>query len=132
MLGVLGEWCFATLAGSEFDASVHPRSWVRGQDRDLDTTYGGVRIDVKTTDYPHGRLVVSPWKGKSGDAYIYALMVLIARQPVIVEFKGFAEQKMVRGFPANLGHGSTFAVPQSHLLEWWMLNTPDDKESRHA
>lgn len=116
ILGAGGEWAFARLAGCAFDYSLAPRSHQRGEDEASDTVLDGHVIDVKTTDYRTGRLVVAPWHGES--EAIYALMVLIERTPPTFEFKGFAERVTAALNLTDLGHGPTFAVPQKQLLDW--------------
>lgn len=131
MLGAGGEWAFTRLASATFDETIHPRSHARGEDAG-DCMFNGVPIDVKTTDYQTGRLVVAPWrKGAGGDA-VYALMVLVERKPPTFEFKGFADQATVEKFATDLGHGPTFAVPQSELLEFWQVDALCPQCDEHA
>lgn len=121
MVGAAGEWAFAQLAHSEFDQTISPRSYLRGEDAG-DTMFRGVCVDVKSTHYTTGKLVVAPWRGQGdGGGCVYALMVLTDRNGPTFEFKGFANADLVRANPADLGHGPTFAVPQRNLQEWWAV-----------
>ena len=71
-------------------------------------------IDVKTTNKPHGMLLVGVWKSRSIPSY-YALMV--GEMPTY-EFKGFfpGEEVFKPENIVNLGHGETYGISQDRLI----------------
>lgn len=120
MVGAAGEWAFARLANTDFDSTISPRSYLRGEDRG-DTIYRGQAVDIKSTHYTTGKLAVVPWRGDKGDQFVYGLMIMVDRNGPVFEFRGFATPDLVREHETDLGHGPTFAVPQSRLLEWFSV-----------
>ena len=79
-----------------------------------DVNLNGVKIDIKTTHYATGRLLVAPWK--SDDIKYYALMV--GKFPLYT-FKGFSnyhtivqEENLI-----NLGHGEVYVLGQDRLRD---------------
>jgi len=129
MIGCGAEFAFAHLIQSNFDETIEPRSVARGEDEG-DTAYRGIKIDVKGTHYPNGKLVVAPWHQGRDQGTIYALMIMTDRTPTFV-FKGFALPNFVYQFPSDLGHGPTFAVPQERLAEWWHLDAFNPRCQEH-
>lgn len=75
---------------------------------------GGVKVDVKTTPYETGRLLVAKWK--TGDVDCYALMT--GTMPVYT-FRGFISKKLALQDSniRSLGHGEGYVIEQSTLLE---------------
>jgi hypothetical protein len=70
--GTGGECGFCRMFGTKFDDSIRPRSSVNGTDHG-DTVLHDLTIDVKTTHWATGRLVVGHWKNSSID--LFALMI---------------------------------------------------------
>lgn len=110
--GFGGEFAFCKLF------NVMPDFWVKNPNTDL-PKYDvklpcGLKIDVKTTKYETGRLVVAKWK--AGDVDCYALMT--GTMPTYT-LRGFftKEATMKDCNLQNLGHGEGYVVPQALLLE---------------
>lgn len=120
MVGAAGEWAFAKLGGTVFDDTISPRSFLRGEDRG-DTTYRGAPVDIKSTHYTTGKLAVVPWRGQSGERFVYGLMIMTSRDGPTFEFRGFADAVTVKSHPSDLGHGMTYAVPQKFLVDWFLI-----------
>lgn len=74
----------------------------------------GIKVDVKTTPYDFGRLLVAKWK--SGDVDLYALMTGLL--PTFT-FRGFATKELAldKGNLRCFGHGEGYALEQSELLD---------------
>lgn len=72
-------------------------------------------IDVKTTNKPHGMLLVGVWKTRSIPAY-YALMV--GEMPTY-ELKGFfpGPEVFKPENIVNLGYGDTYGISQDRLFK---------------
>ena len=106
--GVGAEIALARILNVYPDLTLEPR---RGGG---DLTVAGVTIDVKTTRYPHGRLVATLYK-QPGDVEVYALMV---GQMPHYTLKGFctADHLFAMQHIINLGHGPLRAVEQTDLL----------------
>lgn len=110
--GVSGEFAFCRIFDVEPDTSIYPRNAKRDKgDTVLDD---GTVVDVKTTHYPNGKLLVVPWKVANSKADYYGLMV--GAFPTY-EFKGFIhrDDMLQSKRLKNLGYGDTFAALQSEL-----------------
>ena len=85
------------------DFSIHPR---KSDSNDYDCKmHDGTTIDVKTTKYKTGRLLVAKWK--STGSKVFALM--IGEFPAY-QFKGFClrEQAMSDKYLKDMGHGEAY------------------------
>jgi hypothetical protein len=78
--------------------------------------HSGIRVDVKTTKYPNGKLITPIWKKKIS-VELYALM--IGTFPAY-KFAGcirgdelFKDENII-----NLGYGDTYAVFQDKLIKY--------------
>jgi hypothetical protein len=81
----------------------------------IDCTYNGKTIDVKTTPYTSGKLLSRPeHKGKSAEAFV--LLTGTPEDGYIYRGWFLAADLFQDKFLTDLGHGSTYAVPQ-HLLK---------------
>jgi len=107
VLGFGGEVAFAKLFNVYPDFEIGPR---RGS---ADCLRFGERVDVKTTTYPHGRLIAVSRKRELA-ADVYALMVV---EWPTYRFAGFAraDELLVPARVVDLGHGDTFAAEQEML-----------------
>jgi hypothetical protein len=72
-------------------------------------------IDVKTTNKPHGMLLVGVWKAKYLKPAYYALM--IGEMPTY-EFKGFfpGSEVFKPENIVNFGYGDTYGISQERLI----------------
>ncbi len=107
--GIGGELAFCKLFNIYPDLSLE----LKAGDRDRgDAVLLGHYVDVKTTSYSSGRLLVVPWK--KGEMEFFALMT--GKFPVY-QFRGLAsrEELMQESNLTNLGYGSTYALSQSDL-----------------
>jgi len=108
--GVAAEIAFGRMRNLFPDLSIGPRSG--GPDfigRD------GSGIDVKTTTYDDGQLIATP--KKAGDDGVDWYVLMVGTFPGPYEFKGYASREELF-LPENLtdlGHGPTYALPQSAL-----------------
>ena len=104
--GISGEIAFSKLFNIYPDMNTNERS-------DYDAVIMGERIDVKTTKYPNGRLLVRKEK-KDHPADWYALMV---GQFPVYELVGFAKSEAVfqRENLMDLGHGMSYGVSGKSL-----------------
>lgn len=86
-----------------------------GERRDYDARVGEATVDVKTTIYPNGRLLVKASKA-SHPAEWYALVT--GKFPGPYRLRGLAPRDMVMrdAQVQDLGHGPTYAVAQSDLI----------------
>jgi len=107
LYGFGGELAFAKLFNVYPDFDIAPR---RGS---ADCERFAERIDVKTTIYPHGRLLALPRKRELA-ADVYALMVV---DWPTYRFAGFAraEELLQPWHVIDLGYGNTYGVTQDAL-----------------
>lgn len=86
-----------------------------GERRDYDALVADVPVDVKTTIYPHGRLLVKASKS-THPADWYALVT--GKFPGPYCLRGFAHRDMVMRDEQlqDLGHGPTYVVAQADLM----------------
>jgi hypothetical protein len=111
--GFGAEFAFCKLFNVMPDFSIQPR---KSDEFDYDCKlHDGVKIDVKTTKYKTGRLLVAKWKSSGSDAF--ALM--IGEFPTY-QFKGFCsrERAMSEKYLKDMGHGEAYFVEQEDLLEY--------------
>ena len=89
------------------DFSIEPRSGGK------DFEHMGVRFDTKETSYPFGQLLATMGK-RVGDVDVYVLM--IGKLPTY-RFAGCAKasELLLPERITDLGHGDTYALPQSDL-----------------
>jgi len=107
--GFSAEIAFCKMMNVYPDLSLGPRKY------GVDAVSGsGWRIDVKSTTWPNGRLVVAPWKKDDEEVQMYALMV--GRFPNY-RFAGFHEAEVVTKEEnlTDLGCGPTYAMEQQDL-----------------
>jgi len=109
--GIGGELAFCRLVNVWPDVSISPRKG------GADCLVRDKRVDVKTTTYETGRLVVVPGKGRE-DADIYVLMVGTFPGPYRVAGWAYASEVLMAERLTDLGHGPTYAVPQDELRAW--------------
>ena len=111
--GFGAELAFCKLFNCYPDLSIEVRSSKAGTDR-YDVEYNGWLIDVKTTIYPGGRLLVVPWKNEGAPPDYYALMV---GQFPTYTFKGFlkASEMLQERRLGDLGRGPTYIAEQREL-----------------
>lgn len=112
--GIAGEFAFCKLFNLFPDMLTHARSAQAGEDFGDAVLHDGRRVDIKTTHYPHGRLIVASWAKPVVD--LYALMIGVYPD---YEFKGFiAAREMVRESRlTDLGRGPSFVADQAELEE---------------
>jgi hypothetical protein len=111
--GFGAEFAFCKLFNLMPDFSIQPR---KSDEFDYDCKfYDGTKIDVKTTKYKTGRLLVAKWKSSGSDAF--ALM--IGEFPTY-QFKGFCsrERAMSEKYLKDMGHGEAYFVDQEELVEY--------------
>ena len=111
--GFAAEFAFCKLFNVMPDFSIQPR---KSDENDYDCIFpDGIKIDVKTTKYKTGRLLVAKWKKSGSDAF--ALM--IGEFPNY-EFKGFCsrDRAMSNENLKDMGHGEAYFVDQEHLSEY--------------
>ena len=110
--GVAGEFAFCKLFNIYPDFTIRARSKKAGDDDGDASMPDGKRVDIKTTHYAHGNLVVVPW-AEPGD-YLFALMVGVFP---VYEFKGFMEAREILKDErlTDLGRGPTFVASQREL-----------------
>lgn len=77
-------------------------------------THHGDRVDVKATRYKNGKLVVARWKA-SGEVDCYLLVIGTFPTYRIAGFVS-SDEALAPHRRTNLGHGPTYAVPQSDLI----------------
>jgi hypothetical protein len=108
--GIAGEFAFCRISGLLPDTTVHIRSYLSDSG---DVVYAGIKIDIKTTKYANGRLLVPTWKAEQS-AHLYALMT---GEFPSYEFRGFIKAKDIirRDHVVDLGYGNTFAANQKEL-----------------
>lgn len=108
--GAGSEIAFCRLFNVFPDLEIAPRSSLDDEGDAL--LRDGRRVDVKSTRYKSGRLIVAHWKADTVDAY--ALMV---GEFPSYRFCGLisAEQAAEARFTADLGRGKCQAVPQAAL-----------------
>ena len=111
--GFAAEFAFCKIFNVMPDFSIQPR---KSDENDYDCIFpDGIKIDVKTTKYKTGRLLVAKWKKSGSDAF--ALM--IGEFPNY-ELKGFCsrERAMSSEHLKDLGHGEAYFVDQEYLVEY--------------
>ena len=108
IIGFSGELAFAKMA------NLFPVTNTDGP-TNFDIIVNGKKVDVKTTNRDNGQLLVRPaHKGKSADAFV----LLTGTMNNGYTYRGWmnAEEVFQDENLTNLGHGSTYAVPQ-YLLK---------------
>lgn len=105
--GLVAEIAFAKMMNVYPDLSVYPRHG------GVDAVVNGIRIDVKSTRYPHGHLVAVI--GKESDAV--DRYVLGHVNDNMVRFFGWAtsDELIRQENMKDFGHGSGYALPQQQL-----------------
>ena len=108
--GLGGEFAFCKLFNLYPDISVEPHKEDTG-----DCGTHGKRIDVKTTQYENGNLVIVPWKDISKIDY-FALM--IGTFPKYT-YKGLmsSDQAKIDENLTDLGHGKVYLIKQDKLIQ---------------
>lgn len=73
----------------------------------------GLKVDVKTTTYPNGRLIVAPWKDVDAvDAYV----LVVGEFPTYRIVGAMESYRLVRPHRMkDLGHGKVFVATQDEL-----------------
>lgn len=110
--GFGGEVAFCRLYDIEPDFSIQPRSSASGTDYG-DCILNGKRVDVKTTEWPNGRLIAPRWKRIDVDYFV----LMVGAFPTY-ECRGFiAASDLIRPERLmDLGRGPTYAASQSDLI----------------
>jgi len=110
IIGVLAEDAFERLSGLPMDR----RAKKSGDDGADFLTAGGLRVDIKATPEPNGRLMVK--MQRAGKAHIYVLAI-VNRETRQVTFKGWAYQNdFAPEKKHEKHHGVTFcAIEQKDL-----------------
>ena len=106
--GAAAEFVVCKALGTWPELSITP-------DKGYDTKYNGLTIDVKSTTVESGRLLVRPEKQDS-PADWYVLVTGTFPGPYMI--RGFMHKNDLfkPDYLTDLGHGPTYAVPQSHLI----------------
>lgn len=110
--GLAGEFAFCRLLDIEPDTTIHPRA-SRTDNGDL-SLGDGTKVDVKTTHYPNGRLLVVPWKVRTVDLYV----LMVGTFPTFRYTGAMEIEEMLK--PSRLGsmgYGETYIAAQSELKE---------------
>ena len=104
--GMLAELCFAKAANVWPDLGLSPRSGSH------DAMFRGMRVDIKSTRYPNGRLLSTLKANKDIDMYVLAII-----QEDRVIFPGYALAKDLIDDKniTDLGHGKGYALTQDQL-----------------
>lgn len=107
--GFAGEFAFCKLHNILPDFSINVR---RTNANDYDAILENKKIDVKTTEYPTGKLVAVEWKNDNVD--LYALMT--GEFPKYT-FRGFMRREELRRPErlGTLGRGPTYIARQEEL-----------------
>lgn len=109
--GIGGEFAFCRIFGLEPDQTIAPR----GTKTDKGDVWlpNGTLVDIKTTHYRTGKLLVPTWKQDSKIQY-FGLMV--GTFPIF-EFKGWIEREniLTEDRLLNLGYGLTHYATQEEL-----------------
>lgn len=103
--GLGGEFAFCRLFGVEPDMSIGPRQG------GADAIINGKTVDIKTTSYERGVLILSPAKNVA-DVDYYALMVGIFPT---YRFAGVIEAVEIFHHRIDLGYGPSYGVSQGSL-----------------
>jgi len=115
--GFGAELVFCKLFNRYPDLSIEPRTSKEDQgDAIVQLMQSDVKVDVKCTKYPTGRLITPTWKNK-GAVDLYALIV--GEFPKYT-FKGFmtADELMKDERIGDLGHGKkSYIAEQSELVD---------------
>lgn len=108
-MGVMAEYAFCKYHNIFFDPTVHARSGT------YDCVLKGKRVDVKSTNYPDGKLIATI-KGNA-DVDVFVLAVITGN---VVRFPGYISAKLLYQDSnlTNLGHGTTYAIDQGMLTPW--------------
>ena len=104
--GIGGEMSFCKKFNCYPDLEI--AAWSSHEDNG-DVIYKGKKIDVKTTKYSTGRLLVVTWKKETVDYY-----ALIVGEFPDYEFKSHKET-INKNNIKDLGYGETYAVEQNNL-----------------
>lgn len=117
LTGIGAELAFARLFNVYPDLTIDPRQG------GSDCHYCGLAIDVKGTPRANGRLLAVPLKARDA-VDLYALMT---GEFPIYTFRGLATsaQLLDAARLTNLGHGPTYALPQTELHDYTPLNWRD-------
>jgi hypothetical protein len=108
LMGAAGELGFCRMSNVYPNVSADSRP-------DFDVTiYSGVTVDIKTTTYPHGKLLVALSK-KNSRVDLFALMTGEFPGPYV--FRGFMsrEELCTAEHVKNLGSGDCYAAEQHEL-----------------
>lgn len=111
--GIAAEIAFARLMNVYPDTSLDSRP---DHDVLVPTPLGSLRVDVKCTRYPQGKLLAVLGKAsKRPDAYV----LMIGESPDFM-FAGvaWADDLLREDRVTDLGHGPTYAMSQGDLMGW--------------
>jgi len=110
--GMMGEIAFCKLFNSYPDFEVKAR---RSKDDQGDCVYKGNKVDVKSTKYHRGKLLVTIWNHGNCD-----LFCLFTGEDGEYTFKGFCkkEDMLRKERIIDLGYGKTYAMNQNQLKEY--------------
>lgn len=110
--GLGGEFTFCRLLDLEPDTTIHPRSSMSDNG---DLSLGdGTKVDVKTTHYPTGKLLVVPWKVKNVEYYV----LMVGTFPTFRYNGAMHRDEILKASRlGSLGYGQTYIAHQSELEE---------------
>lgn len=112
--GIAAEFAFAKFFNCYPDLTIGTRSSSNKTDTGDITLPNGMSVDVKSTTYANGKLVVAPWKQPTG--HFFALMVgefpSYTYKGVFLQTEAIVPERL-----GTLGHGDTYIVDQSELIE---------------
>lgn len=109
--GIGAEVAFCKLLNIYPDMSIHTRSASNGTDTGDAVLPNGFRVDIKTTKYKSGKLLVLPWQKGNVDFYV----LMIGEFPNY-EFKGAIPSCLVTK-KGDMGYGESFVVTQNELTD---------------
>lgn len=112
--GIGGEFAFCAMIGVDPDTTIYPRSSLKDKGDLL--LPDGRKVDIKTTHYKDGKLLVVPWKAGSQEMDLYGLMVGTFPE---FQFKGVIESKkiLLTSKMRDMGYGPTYAAEQNELKD---------------
>lgn len=110
--GMMAELAFCKLFNIYPDINVTPR---RSKDDFGDCILHNLRIDVKSTKYHNGKLLVTSWNHSNVDAFS-----LMTGENGVYVFRGFAkcEDVVNKKTLIDLGYGKTYHANQKDLLDY--------------
>ena len=108
-MGVMAEYAFCKYHNIFLDPTIYARSGT------CDCVLMGKRIDIKSTNYPDGKLVATIKGNSDVDVFVLAIVTgNVVRFPGYITAKSFYREDNI----TNLGHGKTYAVDQGMLTPW--------------